>query len=182
MSTFYNPKRTAEVIRADRKLAPLLAASGYTQQQIAEAFSTEEYSLSRRTIAHDVAKNKARIEALAPTDPSKARLLQIERLEALSQLCIKAFLESRETTTTEIDAEDMMVRATTKKSAGDKGFLVIAKDIEIERSKILGVYAPKEIRASGELVVSFTWGETAATTQDVTEGEYRQIGADSGES
>lgn len=43
---------------------------------------------------------------------------------------------------------------------GDKGFLSIAKDIEIERNLMLGVRAPKEERAVGELTVVFAWRET----------------------
>ena len=165
-------------IQTRRGLVSILAASGLGIQAIGEMLKEDgRFAAPVGTLANDQTLHNQYIDSIAPTDPDKARRMQIGRLELIQRLAIESFVESKETVTetTTVDAEgNESVKVSKRRSPGDSKFLVIARDVEIERSKILGVYAAKEEKQSGELRVIFSWGDgnpmqlPAGETVDVT--------------
>ena len=153
-----------------RKIIYTLANAGLSAQSIAEMLKGDPtYGVIQGTVEKDLTTYYKFLDDIAPTDPLRARRMQLGRLEFLQRLALESFVESKiltATTTTEFVDEDGKphgdsTRTTQKATAGDAKFLTIARDIEAERSKILGVYAPKEEKRSGELRVTFSWGDDA---------------------
>ena len=158
-------KRTFTERKADQQLATLLAATGvYSTRQIADAVNgrAESYQISLRQVEYDIASGLNRYRDLLPDTPEKAKLLQVARLQMIQDLALQAFVDSTKTQTIDYDADGTITGSSERRTAGDKGFLAIAKDIEIERNLLLGVRAPKEERQMGELTVVFAWAETPA--------------------
>lgn len=197
------PKRRWHEVQADRQLAVFLAVAGYSKDAIAKAVgerSDGKYTISRNTASSDVKAELEKYRHLLPTDIDTARLLQAKRLEEVKYLALDAFVQSTETTTTtttrsltptetEEGKEGTIERVSTarKRSAGDAKFLAIVKEIEVERSKILGVYAPERREEHGELTVVFAWKETPAqlstAASDAIDGTFRlaeSAGSDAG--
>ncbi|RLT45032.1 MAG: hypothetical protein DWI57_01810 [Chloroflexi bacterium] len=157
-------KRTFTERKADQQLAALLAATGvYSSRQIADAINgrAESYQISLRQVEYDVQNGLDRYRDLLPDTPEKARLLQVARLQMLQDLALRAFVDSTTTQTIAYDADGTITGSSERRTAGDKGFLAIAKDIEIERNLIFGVRAPKEEKQMGELTVTFAWANAA---------------------
>lgn len=167
-------KRTFTERKADQQLAALLAATGvYSSKQIADAINgrAESYQISLRQVEYDIQSGLSRYRDLLPETAEKARLLQVARLQMLQDLALQAFVDSTKAQTIGYDADGNSTGSSERRTAGDKGFLAIAKDIEIERNLILGVRAPKEEKQVGELTVVFTWAETPRTLPAIS-GEY----------
>ena len=162
-------KRTFTERKADQHLAALLAATGvYSSKQIADAINgrAESYQISLRQVEYDVQNGLDRYRDLLPDTPEKARLLQVARLQMLQDLALRAFVDSTTTQTIAYDADGTITGSSERRTGGDKGFLAIAKDIEIERNLILGVRAPKEEKQFGEMTVIFAWAD--ARPPDIT--------------
>ena len=156
-------KRLFSERRADQQLASLLAATGiYTHKQIADAINgrAESYQITTRQVSYDIQTGVNRYKELLPDSPEQARLLQVARLQMIQDLALQAFIDSTKTQTIAYDADGTITGSSERRTGGDKGFLAIAKDIEIERNLILGVRAPKEERQMGELTVVFAWRDT----------------------
>ena len=157
-------KRTFTERKADQQLAALLAATGvYSSKQIADAINgrAESYQISLRQVEYDIASGLNRYRDLLPDTPEKAKLLQVARLQMIQDLALQAFVDSTTTQTIAYDADGTVTGSSERRTAGDKGFLAIAKDIEIERNLIFGVRAPKEEKQMGELTVTFAWANAA---------------------
>jgi len=156
--------RTKSEQMQDRQLAVLLHSLGFSQQQIADKISEGRgYHLANQTVSQDIARQLDHYDYLYPRDPEKARQLQLARLEFIQQLALEGFADSvQERTVTTIESSDGMNRTQTriKTKAGDTSFLKIAENIEVERSKILGVYAPERREEHGDLTVTFAWSQT----------------------
>jgi len=156
-------KRTFTERKADQHLATLLAATGvYSSKQIADVINgrAENYQISLRQVEYDIQTGLNRYRDLLPDTPEKAKLLQVARLQMIQDLALTAFVDSAVTQTLVYDADGNVTGSTERRTAGDAKFLTIAKNIEEERSKILGVYAPKTEQQVGELTVTFAWAGT----------------------
>ena len=162
-------KRTFTERKADQQLAALLAATGvYSTKQIADAINgrAESYQISLRQVEYDIASGVSRYRDLLPDTPEKAKLLQVARLQMIQDLALQAFVDSTKTQTIDFDADGTITGSSERRTGGDKGFLAIAKDIEIERHLLLGVRAPKEEKQFGEMTVIFAWAD--ARPPDIT--------------
>jgi hypothetical protein len=147
-------------VKERRGLVAVLTASGLSPSAIADVLQNEGgISVHPKIISADSMIFKRFVDEITPDTPEDAVRMQIGRLEMIQRMALESFLDSKEQETHTIDADGLPVRIVNKKSAGDAKFLVIARDIEIERSKILGVYAAKEEHQSGDLKVTFSWGE-----------------------
>lgn len=176
-------KRSPLSLIPQQTLAALLAQSGYQFGLIADAINSHngpDSSITRQQVAFDVAQVIDSHRSIAPTDPEEIRILQIARLEMISNLALQGFLDSATTdTTTESTDADGQKRTgkSRKRSAGDAKFLAIMGDVERERSKILGSYAPERREEVGQLTVTFAWKDAPAllstATPDATEGTFR---------
>ena len=174
------PKRTTDELRTDRKTAVWLAMAGYSEQAIANLINdNSDYSISRVTVHKDIKAELEPYRSIAPTDLDTARLLQIKRLEEIKLLAVETFLETQTETivTTNKDGNGNIVSQQTRKRkrSGDAKFLNIAKEVEIERSKILGVYAPEREEKHGELTVTFAWSQPAPSLPDSEDGDYKLL-------
>ena len=174
-------KRTPLARIPQQALAALLAQSGYSFALIADAIADQTgIQLSTQQVGFDIAQVVDKHRPLAPTDPAEIRILQIARLEMISNLALQGFLDSATTdTTTESTDSDGQKRTgkSRKRSAGDAKFLAIMQGVEVERSKILGSYAPERREEHGSLTVEFRWSDTPAllstATPDATDGTFR---------
>ncbi len=158
-------KRTFTERKADQHLAALLAATGvYSSRQIADAINgrAESYQISLRQVEYDIASGLDRYRDLLPDTPEKAKLLQVARLQMIQDLALQAFVDSTKTQTFAYDADGNITGSSERRTGGDKGFLTIAKDIELERNLLFGVRAPKEEKQLGEQTVTFVWADTPA--------------------
>jgi len=181
-------KRTPIDKLSNRNIATILAAAGYSFSVIAEAIKDQTGTeITRQQVGLDIAQVIEQHRPLAPDSPEEARILQIARLEMISNLAFQGFMESatsRSTTISEIDDGSKRTSRTRKRNAGDAKYLAIMQNIEVERSKILGVYAPERREERGELTVTFAWAESpqrAETPQIETaqDADYRLIEEDS---
>ena len=171
-------KRSPLSLIPQQTLAAMLAQSGYQFGIIADAINSHNGSdsaITRQQIAFDVAAVIDRHRPLAPTDPEEIRLLQIARLEMISNLALQGFLDSAtvdvdtHTTTDSPDADGQPTQRKTrsksrKRSAGDAKYLAIMQSVEVERSKILGAYAPERKQEIGQLTVTFAWSDPPTPT------------------
>ena len=174
-------KRTPLARIPQQALAALLAQSGYSFALIADAIADQTgIQLSTQQVGFDIAAVVDKHRPIAPNDPEEIRILQIARLEMISNLALQGFLDSATTDTTtentDVDGQKRTSKSR-KKSAGDAKFLAIMGDVERERSKILGSYAPERREEVGQLTVTFSWADTPAlqstATPDAIEGTFR---------
>lgn len=166
-----------------QSLATILASSGYSFGLIADTVGTVlSVPTTRQQITLDVGNVIEQHRQLCPTDPEEARILQIARLEMISNLALQGFLDSATTDSTTIseDVSDKTDSSTDRpkrrtqtrtRKAGDAKFLAIMQGIEVERSKILGVYAPERKEEVGQLTVTFSWADTPQPAQKALEAD-----------
>lgn len=169
----------------------MLAQSGYSFGLIADAIAEQSGTqITRQQVGFDVATVIDNHRQLCPSDPEEARILQIARLEMISNLALQGFLDSAtvDSTTISEDVSDKTDKEadrpkrrtqTRTRKAGDAKFLAIMQGIEVERSKILGVYAPERKEEVGQLTVTFSWADSPQLPQTPAQDAEYKLLADS---
>lgn len=164
-----SPKRNEIQIVNDRRRIATLLLQGYTHSNIRDILETETgISLSRRTITNDVAAIRKDWQEQQREDYTALINQEIERLSAAEIEAWRAWRSScgdKEQETIEQvaryikpeagyvpdpDEYNLMVKNVTqviKKSGGvgDPRFFNIILDIQRERRKLLGLYAPSKV-------------------------------------
>lgn len=180
----YAPKRKRSDRRADQTFAAALAATGLVSQTaIAQAINGragDRYQITVSQVRQDIQTGLAKYADIAPDDPKEARLLQAARLDMLRTLALDAYIDSQvtvtESVTTDNEGKERRTKST-KKSAPDAKYLALIVQIEVERNKILGIYAPERKEERQDLTVTFTWkdSERPAELPEAQTVDYRLL-------
>lgn len=183
----FGRKRKPADRRNDQAFAAALAATGLVSPKaIAEAVNGragDRYQITISQVKQDIATGLAKYADIAPDDLKDARLLQAARLDMLRTLALDAYIDSQvqvtETVTVVTDETGKETGAerrtrSTKKSAPDAKYLALIVQIEVERNKILGIYAPERKEERQDLTVTFTWKESERLPEPQTV-DYRLL-------
>jgi hypothetical protein len=197
------PKRTKDQIKRDRMRVSELMLQGYSHQDIADTLERETgIKLSRRTITADVsiirkdwlAERRDNYDMLVNRELARCDTTEKTIWEAWRASCSgseRKIVEeiAQQLSDEEEDIELAINKVTTimdtKGKAGDPRFLDKILQVQRERRRLLGLYAPArlgiDIRQKNELVIKGygvkdaspdVWPSLEESNGNVIEGEY----------
>ena len=153
------PKRSKMQIQVDRALTMDMVLQGYTHQQIADAvFESTGTRLSRKTIGSDIVvirrqwleKQQDKYNFLINRELARMDMVEGEAWQAWKNSCAPLEQKTIEEIAKAVDDDfelivDRVVTMTRDKNVGDPRFLNTVLEIQKERRRLLGLYAPSKL-------------------------------------